>query len=474
MIVTIPENGLQDKVCQHVELGLLQEVLPVSHIEELLETYQMWEQREQKLNMVAMVYWLIGLHLYPHLSQRGVYAKLVSGQRTVRDDVPESLPSKSAFSYRREQLGSELIEELFAACAGPQASEQTPGAFYKGMRLLALDGTVESLPDTVSNQETFRYSTDDELSHSPFPQARLVLLVECATHLICDAEISSCRQAEATSTRLLLERWRWPNALVLWDSGFHSSWAIFGLRACGAHMLGRLKSHVLVKPLCHLWDGSYLTYVYQDQDHHSGQRMLVRVISYTFTDPRIPGAGKQVYRLVTTLLDPFQFPAKELGVLYHERWHVEVVIDETRTHLRLSARTLRSLTANGVIQELYALLLAHTLLRTLMLRAAQPQGLAPTTISFTSTIRLVDESLLPLSLVNPSRHQQMVVSLMQEIATFRLPKQHVRIQARVVKRVRSRYERKKPEHWHAPPLDLDVSFQEILALVEPESMVLLN
>lgn len=75
--------------------------------------------------------------------------------------------------------------------------------------------------------------------------------------------------------------------------------------------------------------------------------MLVRVISYTFTNPRIPGAGEQVYRLVTTLLDPFLFPAKELAVLFHERWHAELVIGETRTVLRLSARTLRSLTPQG-------------------------------------------------------------------------------------------------------------------------------
>ena len=102
MIATIPENGLEDKVCQHVSLGLLQDILPVSQIEELLETYQMWEQRERKLNMVAMVYWLLGLHLYPHLSQRAVYAKLVSGLRTIRDDVAEAIPSKSAFSFPRD------------------------------------------------------------------------------------------------------------------------------------------------------------------------------------------------------------------------------------------------------------------------------------------------------------------------------------------------------------------------------------
>jgi hypothetical protein len=357
------------------------------------------------------------------------------------------------------------LEELFAQCAGPKATQDTPGAFWRGLRLLAIDGTVESVPDTPGNREAFRYSTDDSESQSPFPQARLVLLVECGTHLICDAEFSSCRQGEASSLRLLLERWRMEQSLLLWDSGFHSSWAIFEVCARGGHVLGRLKKNVLLTPFVTLADGSYLTYIYRDQDHHTGEAMLVRVISYTFTDARIPGAGEQVYRLVTTLLDPFLYPAKELAVLFHERWHAELVIGETRTVLRLSARTLRSLTPQGVIQELYALLLAHTLLRTLMLRAAAQQGIAPTTLSLTGTIRILDESLLPLGMVPVARRRTMVLDLLTEIGQQRLPKQRVRIQARVVKRTRSRYARKKPEHWLAPPLELDLDFHQIIALV---------
>jgi len=463
---TIAENGLPDKVCHQIDMGLLQEVIPPHLIEELLETYQMWEERERKTNMLTMVYWLIALHVYPSLSQRRVYGKLVSGLRTIRDDVPEQIPARSALSYRRSQLGSEILQELFVKVAGPKATEQTPGAFWKGMRLLAIDGTVESVADTADNRETFRYSSDDEVSRSPFPQARLLLVVECGTHLICDVEISSCRQAEARGVRLLLERWRLEHSLILWDSGFHSSTAIFEVRASGGHMLGRLRSHVLEKPCDYLLDGSYLTWIYQDQGHHRGERMLVRVITYTFTDPRIPGAGEQVYLLVTTLLDPFLYPAKEVAVLYHERWHVEVVIDETRTHLRLSARTLRSLTPEGVIQEIYALLLAHLVVRTLMLQAAEQAQISATQISFTETIRIMDESLIPLGLVNPARRLHMVEGLIREISQQRLPKQPVRIAARVVKRVRSRYERKKPEHYHAPPLELDLDFHQIIALVD--------
>ena len=93
MIGTIPENGLEDKVCHQIDMGLVQEVIPPSLIEELLDTYQMWEEREQKTKMLTITYWLIALHLYPSLSQRRVYGKRVSGLRTTRDDVAEAIPS---------------------------------------------------------------------------------------------------------------------------------------------------------------------------------------------------------------------------------------------------------------------------------------------------------------------------------------------------------------------------------------------
>jgi Insertion element 4 transposase N-terminal/Transposase DDE domain len=467
--VTISQDGLSGKVCQQMDVGLLQEVLPQACIEELLDTYDCWETREKKLNMVAMVYWLMSLHLYPKLSQRSVYAKLVSGLRTVRDDVAEEIPSKSAFSYRRSQLGSELLEELFHQYAGPQATEQTPGAFWRGMRLMALDGTRESVPDTDENRETFRYSNDSNETHSPFPQARVVLLVECGTHVICDAEIASCREGEIHCARCLVARHQWENTLLLWDSGFHANRALFQVRALGGHILGNLRKNVLPKPWVTLADGSYLTKFREHRDHRTGPEMVVRVITYTFTDPRIPGAGEQVYRLVTTLLDPFLYPAKDLAVLYHERWHVELVIGETRTWMRLSESTLRSRTACGVIQEIYALLLVHVMVRTLMVRAANVAALAPTSISFTATLHILDESLIPLGLVNPERRARMVESLIQEIGQQRLPKQRLRIQARVLKRAYPRYAHKKPEHWHAPPLEPDLDFHQILALVPTSS-----
>jgi hypothetical protein len=100
-----------------------------------------------------------------------------------------------------------------------------------------------------------------------------------------------------------------------------------------------------------------------------------------------------------------------------------------------------------------------------MLRAAEQAQIAPNQISFTETIRVLDENLLPLGLVDAPRRQYMVERVLTEISQQRVPKQGVRIQARVVKRVRWRYERQKPEHLQAAPLQLDLSFHDSIALV---------
>lgn len=462
---TIRQDLCDGKVCQYPDAGWLPEVLPVERVENLLDTYQLWEKREKKLNMVSMVYWLIALHLYPKLSQPRVYSKLVSALRTVRDDVAEELPSKGALSYRREHLGSELLEELFQQFAGPQATAETPGAFWKGMRLMALDGTRESVPDTDANREAFQYSTDDESNQSPYPQVRLLLLVECGTHLICDAELGPCREAEQTAAPRLLPRFNWQGTLLMWDSNFYAHRSIFEIREAGGHVLGPLRNKMLPHPWLTLSDGSQLVRIRRRRGQRSGPEQVVRVISYTFTDPRFPGAGQKVYRLVTTLLDPFQYPAKELIVLYHQRWHIEMVIDETRCHLRLSEQTLRSRTPEGVIQELFALVLAHVLVRTLMLRAATAAQLAPTDLSFTETLRILDEHLAPLALVSPQRYALLVEGMLAEISQQRLPKQPLRIQGRVLKRGSPRYAHKKAEHWHAVPFPLDLDWHQIVALV---------
>src|SRR6266480_2082430 len=97
--------------------------------------------------------------------------------------------------------------------------------------------------------------------------------------------------------------------------------------------------------------------------------------------------------IATTLLDPDLYPARDLCVLYHERWEIELAIDEIKDHQRLSSQPLRSKLPILVLQELYALLLAHYAVRALVLQAAETKGLDPDRVSFTEGLRVLKSGL---------------------------------------------------------------------------------
>jgi hypothetical protein len=142
-----------------------------------------------------------------------------------------------------------------------------------------------------------------------------------------------------------------------------------------AHVLASLPSGAWKKgKRIRLRDGSELVQLKPNKNccYPLRKPIWVRIISYQITDSRLGEVGK-MYRLVTTLLNPRTAPAKDLVVLYHERWEIELVIDEIKTHERAQRKVLRSRIAEGVRQELYGIFLAHYAVRVLMYEAASTQ-----------------------------------------------------------------------------------------------------
>ncbi len=242
-----------------------------------------------------------------------------------------------------------------------------------------------------------------------------------------------------------------PEMLVMWDRGFHDYAMLVAVRQRGGHVLGRLPAHVKPQRVCSLPDGSYLAHLAPSeyQRRKAGERLLVRIVEYTLTDPALPGYGER-YRLVTTLLDPALAPAFEVACAYHERWEIELVIDEVDTHQRLAGRPLRSQYPVGVIQELYALLLAHYAVRRVMLDAAATVGIDPDRLSFTHALRVIQESLPEFQLVDQADLPRLYQRLVRDVARERLPEREPRSNPRVVKRKMSNFRLKRAEHAHPP------------------------
>jgi hypothetical protein len=219
----------------------------------------------------------------------------------------------------------------------------------------------------------------------------------------------------------------------------------------GAHFLARVSGLWTLKPVQYLPDGTYLAYIYPSdyRRRKAGEKMLVRVIPYTLKDPNRPGNGV-VHRLITSLLDPQQAPALDLVCAYHERWEIEIAIDEIDTHQRDAATTFRSKTLTGVIQEFYALLVAYNAICSLRLKAAELDGVDPDRISFMVTLRALCDSIDQFQQTDPAQVPLLFERLLRDIAREKLPPRRNRSNPRVVKRLNQGFLIKRDQHRNWP------------------------
>lgn len=439
----------ESQFCDTMTLDVLTQHIPIESIEQSLTACQAKEKRKRKLPATLLVLLCIGMNLFSHDSLGYVLLRLLRGWRLLADVDAAAVAGKGAISTARYRLGAKPLALLFKRVCRPLATPDTPGAFRFGLRLVAVDGTTETVPDTPDN-DTYFGRLQGSRGPSAFPLVRCVYLCECGTHAIFDAGFWPYQTHELTGGRRLL-RSVTADMLVMWDRGFHDFDMCHGVTRRGGQMLSRLPAHVKPRPVLSLPDGTWLGFIYPSDygRRQQGERLLVRIIEYELDDPHRP--GHRVHsRLITTLLHPELYPALELVCLYHERWEVELTIDEIDTHQRLVNRPLRSLKPVGVIQELYGLLLAHFLVRAVMHDAAVAHDLDPDRLSFLNSLRLIGDAVPEFQLVDPVDHPRLWQRLCRDIVAFQLPERENRTNPRVVKRKMSNFKRKRPEHWHPP------------------------
>jgi Insertion element 4 transposase N-terminal/Transposase DDE domain len=423
--------GIGARLADHLSASLLARVYPASMIEQILRDVGVESKRQRSLPMLTTSYYCIGLALYPECAYQAVFEALAEGLQWSQGGRLRltagalATVSKSSVSAARSKLGVTPLKRLHeSACVALADPLTQPEAFYAGLRLVAIDGSHFELPDESDNLKAFG-RPGSRTGVAAYPQAQCAVLVECTTHAILGAEIGAYRDAEWSLCEPLLERLD-SSMLCLADRGFSGVTQWSQARATGAHLLWRAKGNRILPVLEALADGSYLSVIYPPRDaagrvikSHKNRTdgITVRVIEYSVPDSALGGnergnkTGSKVggkkraapasrYRLITSLLDPNTAPAIELATVYHERWEVEAVFDELKTHLVEGRRCLRSKTAEGVRQEFYGWVLAHYAVCWLMHQAASHARVRTRSLSFTGNLRLV-RLTQPLSGVFP-------------------------------------------------------------------------
>lgn len=386
-------------VAHLISAGVLASVCPRDLIEEVLAATGRGSQRERLLPAPAVVYYVMALALWREAPLEEVLRVVCEGLQWLGGGEAGAVQaSKSAISQARTRLGPEVMRQLADRVLRPLAAPAAPGAWYRGMRVMALDGSCMDVADETANAQYFGYPGVSR-GESSFPHARLLGLVECGTHVITAAEIAPYNHSEQAMAARMLPSKLAPDMVVLADRNFYG-FKLWGIAcATGAKLVWRIKSTQKLDVQQILPDGSYLSEVFDNDDRRRTKGEVVRVIGYTLENSATP--VEESYRLVTNILDPEAAPALELAALYHERWEIESVFDEFKTHLRANSTVLRSKTPELVQQELWGLLLAHFAIRQLMVQAAWPRQLDPDRLSFTHAVRVIKRKMPQAAAVPP-------------------------------------------------------------------------
>jgi hypothetical protein len=370
----------------------IETAIPIEVIEQTIGNTKVREERKRKLPASLVVCLVIAMSLWSNDSMSCVLKNLVNGLSREWTKLGKywKVPNSASISEARARVGSQVMSRLFKRVARPQATNQTPGAFLGGLRVMAIDGTVLDVPDSKANARVFGYPASPGGTRAAFPKVRLVMLIEAGTHLIVDALMCPYRIGERVRAKKLLRSVS-EGMLLMWDRGLHSYAMVQATQANGCDYLGRVPANVKFSVEQALDDGSYLSWIHPDgkSKKKGGTRIPVRVIEYTIDS----GQGKQNYRLITSLLDIGLFPALLLATEYHQRWEIENTIDELKTHLNGRKTPLRSLQPRAVVQEIYGWLLGHYAVRQIMFTAAQQAGISPLRLGFTGTLKVLRRAI---------------------------------------------------------------------------------
>ena len=415
MAFKLREIAPESKFVDEVDLEVISVVVPLEIIHQVIDELDVKEKRRRCLPTDVIMLLCIAMNFFVQDDLEEVFSKMTQGLRYVWPDEQIRTASKGAISKARYKVGPEPMAELLKRICQPIATQETQGAFCGNLRLMAIDGTYEDVPDTKENEEHFGRPNGGD---SAFPQLLAVYLVECGTHAVVDLEVERCNGSErAAGLRLLRSVGK--DMLLTWDRGFHSFDMAYQTTQTFADFLGRVPVNVKLKPLEELPDGSYLAYIYPSDYKRKkrGEHLLVRVIDYTLDDPNRQGHAER-HRLITSLLNYKAFSALDLACVYHERWEIEITIDELDTHQRLANRPFRSQKPKAVLQELYGLIIAHYAIRTLMHEAALQVDLDPDRLSFIKALRVIRRAVAEFQQTARQQHPRLYKRILCEIAFY--------------------------------------------------------
>jgi hypothetical protein len=350
-------------------------------------------------------------------------------------------PSSGSLAKARARLPAGLWSRVWDFMAARVQELSEPFVCWRGHRTILVDGTCVSMPDTPNLHGHFGTSTGRG-GKRHYPLARMITLALADTMSVVAYAVGRYKQSEQALLRPLLSKLRKGDILVA-DRHFAGANLYCEYAAAGLQFLTRVHQRLRVsrlRPLNGYAPNDFVTDLHVGLAHRRKTPTLPKTIRVRLiqTTLRIRGRRKVTW-FVTSLLDTTMYPADEVVRLYGRRWRIETLFLQFK--VRLSADVLRSKTAEGVLKELAARMVAMNVVRAIMLEAAAAHGHDPTTLSFAHALRAILAFAPVLATAPIWKLSAIYEAMLMEIAAHRVRHRPGRLEPRATRREKKHYPR---------------------------------
>lgn len=340
--------------------------------------------------------------------------------------------SETAYCKARTRLPLEVFQRLLERMTQHVQQASHAAARWHGHRVFHLDGSGFSMPDTDALREHFG-QPGQQPEGCGFPVAHALVLMHAGAGFLLQVLAAPLRTHDASQAAQVHPELQADDVLV-GDRGFcsyahlallfqrnvqavlrvhqrqivdftpHRPHAVPGRKAAPGLPRSRWVKRLGREDQLVEWlrPGACPEWMSPEQYRRLPEKLLVRELRV-----RIARRGWRTgaVTLVTTLVDPKPYPAREVAALYVQRWQVETNLKHLKQTLQMDA--LRCQTVAGVLKELTMFAMAYNLVRLAMHVSAWLQGVSPDRISFVDALRWLcaensAKSLANLK-VNPER-----------------------------------------------------------------------
>ena len=294
------------------------------------------------------------------------------------------ISSSSAFVQQRSKISEEAFPMLFSLFA---KKTDTP-KLYKGLRLIAADGSDIHIPTNPSHPDSYFPGVNEQASYN---MLHLDAMYDLTRHTYTDASLVGQRKVnERSSLCSMIDCSSMNNVLLIADRGYEGFNLMAHIQEKHWHFLIRIqdvlhsrgiaaglclpdkdefdipinlslttKSTNEVKQLCkdrnkYRFIPSTVAFDYLPKKNRKNDpvffyELRFRIVRFKITD--------DTYETVVTNLDQHNFPAKELKKLYNMRWGIETSFRELKYTVGLL--NFHAKKVEHIYQEVFARLIMY-------------------------------------------------------------------------------------------------------------------